>query len=405
MSLKTHASKLLILLVAITGTRGGLQAQQTTIDSALYDRVAELEKQVSYKKPGEDHFMVVGLTTFGFVSNKTTVTSGGASQISKTNSLADADHYEFSPMLLWRHGKKFLLEFEPSFNGNSLGVNWADVSYFAAPGVIIRAGYLVIPFGFYNKRLAAGWINKLPTDPTGVAGNPPASDFGIEVEGGLPLGDMKWNYDISLTNGMQLLPDGELQSAGITDNNKNKTITGRLGLLPFSNSSLELGISGLFGAVGDDTSTSFKGVKTSMFAVDLNYVKLFNPVLVSVKGQYNYTHIDRTTYAKPTDGSNYSFDNNTSSYFTQVSVRPTGADSKLVKNLEAAFRIGNFTTPRNSLWGQRSDLIEGGLLYWINWRTVLKFGYQYSKSDSRAVDDPGTRTVSKSLFLQFSIQL
>jgi len=405
MSIKNHASKLLMALVTIIGSGQSLYAQQTTIDSALYDRVAELEKQVAYKKPGEDHFMVVGLATFGFVSNKTAITSGGVSQSSKTNSLADADHYEFSPMLLWRHGQKFLLEFEPSFDGSSLGVNWADISYFAAPGVIIRAGYLVIPFGTYNKRLAAGWIDKLPTDPAGIADFPPASDFGVEVEGGLPLGNMKWNYDISITNGMQLLPDGELQSAGISDNNKNKTITGRLGLLPISNSSLEIGVSGLFGAVGDDTATSFKGLKTSMFAVDLNYVKLFAPLLVNIKGQYNYSHIDKTTYLKPSDGSNYSFDNNTGSYFAQLSLRPTGANSKLLKNLEAAFRIGNFTTPRNSLWGQRSDLIEGGLLYWINWRTALKFAYQYNKSDSRAVDDPGTRTVSKSLFLQFSIQL
>jgi hypothetical protein len=405
MSIKNYVSRSLIFLTAISCFKGGLRAQQVTIDSALYERVAELEKQASYKKPGEDHFMVVGLATFGFVSNKTTVTSGGISEISRTNSLADADHYEFSPMLLWRHGQKFLLEFEPSFDGNSLGVNWADISYFAAPGVIIRAGYLVIPFGTYNKRLAAGWIDKLPTDPAGVADIPPGSDFGIEVEGGLPLGNMKWNYDISLTNGLELLPDGELQSAGITDNNKNKTITGRLGLLPFSNSSLEVGVSGLLGTAGDDNNPSLSGVKTRMYAVDLNYVKLFNPVLVNIKGQYNYTHIDRATYVKATDSSNYTFDNNTSSYFAQVSLRPTGADSKLVKNLEAAFRIGNFITPRNSLWGQRSDLIEGGLLYWINWRTVLKFGYQYSKSDSRALDDPGTRAVSKSFFLQFSIQL
>jgi hypothetical protein len=405
MRIKNCSSKLLLALLVVACSRQGLRAQQTTIDSAIYDRVTELEKQVAYKKPGEDHFMVVGLATFGFVSNKSTISSGGTSQESKSNSLADADHYEFSPMLLWRHGQKFLLEFEPSFDGNSLGVNWADISYFAAPGVIIRAGYLVIPFGTYNKRLAAGWIDKLPTDPAGVADFPPASDFGVEVEGGLPLGNMKWNYDISVTNGMQLLPDGQLQSAGISDNNKNKTITGRLGLLPFSNSSLEIGVSGLFGVVGDDSSASFNGVKTSMYAADLNYVKLFNPLLVNIKGQYNYTHIDNTNYVKPTDGSNYTFDNNTSSYFAQVSVRPTGAGSKLVKNLEAAFRIGNFTTPKNSLWGQKSDLTEGALLYWLNWRTVLKFGYQYMKGNSQAVDDPGTNTVSKSFFLQFSIQL
>ena len=123
MRIKMDLPKLLLLLITINSFPQHLQAQQTTVDSSVYDRLAELEKQVAYNMPGEDHFMVVGLATFGFVTNKTTITSNGASQVSKTNSLADADHYEFSPMLLWRHGQKFLLEFEPSFDGNSLGVN------------------------------------------------------------------------------------------------------------------------------------------------------------------------------------------------------------------------------------------------------------------------------------------
>lgn len=404
MRIKMDLPRLLLLLITINSFPQHLQAQQTTVDSSVYDRLAELEKQVAYKKPGEDHFMVVGLATFGFVTNKTTITSNGASQVSKTNSLADADHYEFSPMLLWRHGQKFLLEFEPSFDGNSLGVNWADISYFAAPGLIIRAGYLVIPFGTYNKRFAAGWIDKLPTDPAGVADLPPGSDFGIEVEGGLPLGNMKWNYDISVTNGMQLLPDGEIQGAGIVDDNKNKTITARLGLLPFSNSSLEIGLSGLYGTVGDDNSP-LQGRKSGMYALDLNYVKLFNPILLNIKGQYNYIHIDNQNYVNPNDSSSYSFDNNSSSGFAQISIRASGSRNKLIKNLEAAFRLGNFTTPKNSLWGQKSNLVEAGLLYWLNWRTVLKFGYLSNKGASTTLGDQGTHTKSGSFFLQFSIQL
>jgi hypothetical protein len=101
-------------------------AQQTTVDSALLDRVTELEKQSAYKKPGEDHFMVVGVATLGFASYKTTNTLSGVSSTSKGNSFPDGDNYEFSPMLLWRHGNKFLMEFEPSFNNNGLSVNWAE---------------------------------------------------------------------------------------------------------------------------------------------------------------------------------------------------------------------------------------------------------------------------------------
>jgi hypothetical protein len=404
MKRKIHLMCTVALIFTFTPFQSFLYAQDKAVDSALMDRVTELEKQMSEKKSGDDHFMVAGLATFGFVSNTTTTTSGGIGQKTKTSSFPDADHFEFSPLFLWRHGSRFLLEFEPSFDGFSLGVNWADVSYFVTPGLILRAGYLVTPFGTYNKRLAAGWIDKLPTDPTGVADYPPTSDFGIEAEGGLPLGSMKWNYDVSLTNGLQLLPDGELQSVGAVDNNRNKTITGRLGLLPISNSSLEVGVSGMYGTVGD-ANTSLETAKSVSYAFDLNYVKLFNPILVNFKGQANFTYVNSQQYVNDTDSSLYTFDNKTTSSFAQIALRPTGSQNNFIKNLEIAFRYGHYVTPENSLWGQKSDIIDASLNYWITWRTVFKLGYQSNNGTSTSLLNAGDKIKSESLFIQFSIQL
>jgi hypothetical protein len=381
------------------------KAQQTTVDSALLDRVSALEQQVADQKPGESHFMVVGLTTFGFVGSKTTFTPGnGTSQSTKTNSLGDADHYELSPMLLWRHGTKFLIEFEPSFDGTSLGVNWANITYFAAPGFAIHAGYFVLPFGIYNKRLAAGWIDKVAPDPMGI--DLPGSDFGVGVSGGLPLGNMKWSYDLSLTNGLQLLPDGEIQNVGIVDNNKNKTVTGRLGFLPFSNSSLEIGVSGLYGGVAD-AGSNYNNANTTMYGVDLSYVKNFNPFLINLKGQYSRIMVNGQNYIKPTDSSAYTFDNKTTSAFAQISIRPVTAENKILKNLELAFRYVNYTTPGNSLWGQNYDEEDIGLDYWLTWRTVIKFTYAKTHSVSTAnISAGGTGGVTdmNNIYLQFSIQ-
>jgi hypothetical protein len=383
-----------------------VKGQQKVVDSALLDRISALEQQVADQKQGESHFMVVGLTSFGFVNNKTRFTPpGGPTQTSKTNSLADVDHYELSPMLLWRHGTKWLVEFEPSFSGGSLGVNWADVSYFAAPGLTIKAGYFVVPFGIYNKRLAAGWIDKLATDPMGIGQS--GTDYGVEVSGGLPLGNMKWSYDVSLTNGLQLLPDGELQNAGIVDNNNNKMVSGRLGLLPFSNSSLEVGVSGLYGGVAD-AGSGYNNANASMYGADLSYVKNFNPILLNVKGQINWLKVNRQNYINPTDNSSYTFDNKTTSAFAQCSIRPIGADNAFVKNLELAFRYVNYTTPGNSVWGQKYKEEDLGLDYWLSWRTVLKFTYAWSHSPSTAnVSAGGTPGVTDQsiLYLQFSIQL
>ena len=404
MKARKYLTRWPLILIICSSFVNMVHAQQVIVDSTLLDRVAELEKQAAYKKPGEEHFLMAGLATFGFVNNKTTTSANGINLVNKSNSMADADHFEFSPMLLWRHGKKVLMEFEPSFDGVGVGVNWAAISYFAAPGLIIRGGYFVLPFGTYSKRLAAGWIDKLPTDPSGLADLPPGSDFGVEIEGGLPMGDTKWNYDLSVTNGMQLLPDGTIQGAGVVDNNRNKTITGRIGFLPFSNSSLEIGLSGMFGKVGDQNSP-LENARTKMFALDLNYVKSFNPILVNLKAQYNYININKQEYMNPDDQSIYTFDNTTHTGFAQLSLRPTGAESKFVKSLEAAFRIGNFNTPVSSLWGQKSTMVEAGLLYWLNWRTVVKFGYSANKITSATLTDNATITKSNSLFLQFAIQL
>ena len=380
------------------------QNPTTVVDSSLLNRVNDLEQAASYTKPGDDHFMVVGLTTFGFVRNKTTTSFSGVSQVSKTNSLADADHYEFSPMFLWRHGNKFLLEFEPSFSGDQLGVNWADVSYFVLPGLIIRGGYLVLPFGTYNKRLAAGWINKFASDPEGVAG---ATDYGFEIEGGLQAGSMKWSYDVAISNGMQLLPDGTTQNAGITDNNKNKTITARIGWLPFSNSSLELGASIMSGKVGD-AYTKSENVMANLYALDLNIVENIKPFQLNIKGQYSITDIGHADYINPTDSSTYSFNNHTTTGYIMASLRPTLAKS-FIKNFEVAGRYGNYTSPANSLFGTKDNSLAVGLNYWLNWRTVVRYTYEAINGTNRISTNlggtPGATTKSNSMYLQFSIQL
>jgi len=378
----------------------------TVVDSAILNRLTTLEQQVNYNKPGNDHIMVVGLTTIGFADIKTTNTLNGIATTAKTNSLGDADHYEFSPMFLWRHGNKFLMEFEPSFSNNGLGVNWADVSFFAAPNLIIRAGYFVLPFGAYSKRLAAGWIDKLATDPMGIAGMTP-TDYGIEAEGGLSFGSMKMNYDVALSNGNQLLPDGTLTSGNISDNNNNKTITARVGLLPFSNSSLELGVSGMFGKVGD-AGSKFENAKGNMYAFDLNYVKTFNPIFVNIKAQYNIVNISDVNYVNPLDATQtYTFNNHSTAGFAQCAVRPGGVKNFL-KDFEVAGRYTSYNTPSNSTWGSDQHSVSIGLDYWLSWRSVIKFTYETFTGNSTAsklLNAYTGKTETNTLYLQFSIQL
>lgn len=367
------------------------------------------EALISHKKI-ESNFMVVGLTTFGLATTWTKTNSLGVVNKSVVNSFGDQPNYEFSPMFLWRHGDKLLLEFEPSFDGNGIGVNWADMTYFVTNGLMIRAGYFVLPFGTYAKRLAAGWINKLATDPVGI-GFPPSSDWGIELSGGAQAGKMKVNYDVAVTNGFQLLGDGTIQNAngsGIVDNNLGKTVTARFGWLPFSNSCLELGVSGLFSGIGDAGSV-YKDAKSYMGAADLQFVYTVNPITINIKGQYNMQYVSRQNYINPSDSTqSYSFNNLQNGYFALLSLRPSQGP-KFIRNLEFAGRYSRYTAPTGSLWQQDVHQITAGLAYWITWRTVFKLTWerqiQYNE-DNTAIggSTPWTKTVTDFLYAQISVQ-
>jgi len=381
-------------------------AQQTpTAQDTLIDRITALEQQAFIQKRGEDHFMFGGLTTFGLVTNKTVNTLGGVSTTTRSSTFGNSSTYEFSPMFLWKHSDKFLMEFEPSFNNDGLSVNWADISYFAAPGLIVRAGYMVLPFGIYNKRLAAGWIDKVATDPT--LNLPFSTDYGVEIMGGLPLGDMKWSYDVGVFNGMQLQPDGELMTAGITDNNINKTFSGRVGLLPLSNSALEIGFSALTGKVGNEGS-AYANTRTNMYAFDFNFIQPVKPFSVNIKAQYNIMNTDRANYVNPNDTTqSYSYNNHSTSGFAQISVRPAFLNSTL-KNFELTYRYAGANSPAMSAWGQNETQSTIGLSYWINWRTVLKVSREIVNTNSTvnpAITPYTGISNSNSWYLQFSIQL
>ena len=148
----------------------------------------------------------------------------------------------------------------------------------------------------------------------------------------------------------------------------------------------------------------------SMYAVDFNFIKNINPVQINIKGQYNISNINKQTYSSP-DSSlpKYSFENNASSYFAQLSLRPSKSKNKILRNFELAGRYVNYTTPKQSLWGQNYSEMDICLDYWLSWRTVIKLGYESTKSDgttSQSVSTglDGTSTTVNRMIIQFSTE-
>jgi hypothetical protein len=147
-----------------------------------------------------------------------------------------------------------------------------------------------------------------------------------------------------------------------------------------------------------------------MFAVDLNFVKNINPIQVNIKGQYSSAMVTDMNYAADTVGTMYTFKNSTSTYFAQLSLRPSKSKNKILRNFEVAFRYVNYTAPKQSMWGQNYNEVNFSLDYWLSWRTVLKLGYESIKSDgttnnsvSNGID--GTSTGINRLIIQFATEL
>lgn len=156
----------------------------------------------------------------------------------------------FAPIFLFKHSDRLLFESELEFKleGGKLkiGFEYADFNYVINDYLTFRAGKFLLPFGTFMERLHPAWINRLSTKPLGFGhdGIAPSTGIGVELRGSAPIGGGKINYSLYSVNGPVLIIEsdeaGMLMFENIEDNNNNKAIGGRIGILPFSNSSVEI---------------------------------------------------------------------------------------------------------------------------------------------------------------------
>lgn len=303
----------------------------------------------------------------------------------------------FNPILLWKSSDRLFfeaeLELELEGEGVELELEYADVSYVLDNYIIIRAGKFLSPFGTFQERFHPAWINKLPTKPLGFGHESvgPSSELGVELRGGIPLGPSKLNYSLYASNGPRLntgrenpMEAGMLEFENIEDNNRNKALGGRVGILPLSNSSLEIGGSFQTAVVGDKGDPLYEDVKAKMFAADLNYITTldFLEGSIDIKGQWSGVNVDEVSYQDPMDTTAqtfYSFDNVSTAYYAQFSYRPSLLKNKFLKNIELVARYSSISLPEKSLWGEEETQTTIGINYWLTWRSVVKMAYEITK--------------------------
>lgn len=300
----------------------------------------------------------------------------------------------FAPIFLFKHSNRLMFEAELEFvlenNELEVGLEYADVMYVLNKNVTVRAGKFLLPFGTFIERLHPAWINRLPTRPLGFGhdGIAPSSGIGVELRGAFDLGGPKLNYSVYSTNGPRL-KDGseEPEEAGMLmfqnfeDNNNSKAFGGRIGLLPFADSSTEIGFSTYSTSKVGARDSDYENVGAFLYAIDFAFIKQIPAIkgFIDIKGQYNNSDIDDATYTEvheDGDEEEYTFDNKSNSLYAQLSYRPTMASSDFLKKLELVGRYSNLNTPEGAEWEEQSDQYSFGLNYWLTWRSVIKVAYE-----------------------------
>ena len=306
----------------------------------------------------------------------------------------------FSPILLWKPHERLIVEaeLETELEGTETKINleYIDASYFLNKYVTIRAGKFLSPFGIYQDRLHPQWINKLPSTPLGFNHDAspigPTTEVGVDVRGNVPLGSAKMNYSFYLSNGPSLNTSsseiseiGQLNYSSAEDNNKNKSFGGRVGLLPFSNSSVEIGGSFQVGNVGEK-GTEYEKIKAKQYALDFTYVNSldFLKGMIDVKAQWNWVNVDQANYISLKDSTTFTFNNKRDAAFVQAAYRPSMTQSKFLKKTELVFRYSGLNMQTGEVDPAKIILNQYtyGINYWYSWRTALKFAYQSQKDNN-----------------------
>ncbi len=142
-------------------------------------------------------------------------------------------HFQYKDIIIFEAE----MEFEIDDDGASeFALEYSHFDILLHDNATLVVGKYLSPIGQFQERLHPTWINKFSNAPAGFGhdGAQPASDFGVQLRGGVSVGERStFTYVFALGNGPRMGHEGNAEFEGFGgDDNKNKAFGGRIAFLP-----------------------------------------------------------------------------------------------------------------------------------------------------------------------------
>jgi len=312
---------------------------------------------------------------------------------------------DFAPIFLYRGGDNILFEagFDTTLANNAPGssgytttfnLSFAQLDYVMNDYMTFAGGELILPLGTYTER-GAGWLNKIPDNPLAVDALLPGTGLGVEMRGGIPVGDtgQSLNYEVYVVNG-----PGSSDTTGTSGSAGNLDLGGNVGVLsdgstvanlhghpsggarlgyfvPFKpHYDLELGVSGQSGE-WDDAGNHLWSAGVLDAALHLG------PAF-EAKGEYIVTR-----YGSDDIGTHYQ-----QGWFVQAGYKLAGLDLELpiINNLEIVGRydsLHDVYDPADNAFDIKTRRYTVGYVYYFTNTLLFEGDYEFLNSNDPSQAD------------------
>ncbi len=303
-------------------------------------------------------------------------------------------HFQYRDLVMLESELEFEIEDDGSTNTN---LEYLTIDWFMNDYATLVAGKFLSPVGQFRQNLHPTWINKMASAPPGFGhdGAAPVSDIGVQIRGGYPIGQVRTNYALFVSNGPELssgTEDGigfELEGVDAEGFNKDadgtKVFGGRLGILPVAG--LELGISGATGKAmvtkvegdllpGDNLDDESKR-DYDVYGADFN----FQYRSFGVRGEYVKTKVGSTSQGLTASGSA-----NWETWYTQAAYR------FLPTRFEAVARYTDFDSAVDA---NDQEQWAVGLNYLFTSNFIAKVNYEFNDGKDGATTQDDNRFLAQ----------